>query len=125
MFDYNSKLTPLSRNLRSNQTDSEQKLWSRLRRKQIHGVQFYRQKALGNYIVDFYASVAELVVELDGSQHLDPDHAEKDKLRDEYLRGRGLLVLRFDSRQALVQTEAIVQEIARIVEERKKWNERD
>ena len=83
MFDYNSELTPLSRNLRSNQADSEQKLWSRLRRKQIHGVQFYRQKALGDYVVDFYAPAAELVVELDGSQHLEPDHAEKDKLRDE------------------------------------------
>jgi len=119
MFDYNEKLINLSRGLRSRQTDSEQKLWQRLRRKQIHGVQFYRQKPLGDYIVDFHAPAAGLVVEVDGSQHLEPEQAEMDKARDEYLRGRDLLVLRFNSRQVLLETEAVVEEIARIVKERK------
>jgi very-short-patch-repair endonuclease len=69
--------------------------------------------------VDFFAPAAGLVVEVDGSQHLEPEQAEKDKARDEYLKNRDLLVLRFDSRQVLLQTEDVVQEIARIVKERK------
>ncbi len=119
MFDYNENLIHLSRGLRSRPTDSETRLWQRLRRKQIHGVQFYRQKPLGDYIVDFHAPAAGLVVEVDGSQHLEPEHADKDVQRDEYLKQRGLLVLRFYSRQVLLETEVVVQEIARKVEERK------
>ena len=52
-------------------TDAERMLWQRLRRKQIHGLQFYRQKPLLSYIVDFYCPQAALVIELDGSQHLE------------------------------------------------------
>ena len=70
MQPYKPTLKPLARNLRGNMTDAEQRLWSKLRRKQILGVQFYRQKPLANYIVDFYCAAANLVIELDGSQHL-------------------------------------------------------
>lgn len=49
-------------------TDAEQRLWQRLRRKQINGWQFYRQKPIGAYIVDFYCPIAMLVVEVDGEQ---------------------------------------------------------
>jgi very-short-patch-repair endonuclease len=55
MLHYNSRLKTKARSLRANPTDAELRLWYRLRRKQILGVQFYRQKTLGNYIVDFYA----------------------------------------------------------------------
>ena len=71
-------------------TDSERKLWSYLRGKQLFGVQFYRQKPIGEYIVDFYASKAKLVIEVDGFQHFTPDNAKKDQRRDMYLRGIGL-----------------------------------
>jgi very-short-patch-repair endonuclease len=67
MLRYNPNLKFLARNLRVNLTDSEQRLWSRLRRRQILGVQFYRQKPLGNYIADFYAPKVNLVIEIDGS----------------------------------------------------------
>ena len=70
MLKYDRNLKKYSRHLRSNLTDSESKLWSRVRRKQICGVQFYRQKTVGSFIVDFYAPRAKLVVEIDGSQHL-------------------------------------------------------
>jgi hypothetical protein len=66
---YNNKLKYRARFLRKNMTESEQKLWSRLRGKQLLGVQFYRQKPIGNFIVDFFAPKAELLVEVDGSQH--------------------------------------------------------
>lgn len=69
MLKYNATLKPYARRLRGEMTDAEQKLWSRLRRRQIGSVQFYRQKPLGGYIVDFYAPAIRLVVEVDGSQH--------------------------------------------------------
>ena len=53
MLRYNNRLRPKARDLRKNMTDSENVLWSRLRRKQLLGVQFYRQKPIGNYVVDF------------------------------------------------------------------------
>jgi very-short-patch-repair endonuclease len=72
MLKYNPKLKANARQLRQNLTDSELSLWRRLRSKQLAGVQFYRQKAIGNHIVDFYAPKAKLVIEIDGSQHLEP-----------------------------------------------------
>ena len=67
MLPYNTNLKQASQKLRREMTDAERRLWSRLRAKQILGVQFYRQKPVGNYIVDFYAPAANLVVEVDGS----------------------------------------------------------
>jgi len=81
MLVYNHRLKPKARSLRTNPTDAELHLWQRLRRKQILGVQFYRQKPIGNYIVDFYAPTVSLVVELDGSQHLERGQAEYDARR--------------------------------------------
>ena len=107
-----------ARSLRTKLTDAEQRLWSRLRRKQISGIQFYRQKPIGNYIVDFYAPSVQLVVEVDGSQHLEIAQASYDAERSEYLRQLGLKVLRFDDRQVLMQTDAVVEEIFRTVGEK-------
>ncbi|MBI3014020.1 MAG: DUF559 domain-containing protein, partial [Candidatus Tectomicrobia bacterium] len=70
---------------RKNLTDSESALWSRWRNKPLLGVQFYRQKPIGEYLVDFYAPGAILVVEVDGSQHVRSDTGNKDTCRDEYL----------------------------------------
>lgn len=69
MKPYNKNLKQASRVLRNNMTDAEKLLWSRLRNKQILGLQFYRQKPLLNYIVDFYCPAANLLIECDGSQH--------------------------------------------------------
>ena len=113
MLHYNSRLKAQARSLRANPTDAELRLWYRLRRKQILGVQFYRQKTIGNYIVDFYAPVAKLVVEVDGAHHLALSQAEYDKRRTEYLEQQGLKVLRFDDRQVLLQIDSVVQAIFR------------
>ena len=115
---YSRNLKHPSRDLRTGMTDAERKLWSRLRHKQILGIQFYRQKPLGPYIVDFYAPAVKLVVEVDGSQHDEPDHLRKDAERDANLAGQGVLVLRFDNRQVLTATDAVVAEIARVCGER-------
>jgi very-short-patch-repair endonuclease len=108
-------LKPYSRDLRTNATDAERALWHRLRRKQIEGVQFYRQKPLASYIVDFYAPAAHLVVEIDGSQHFTEQGRAADALRDATLVRMGLRVLRFDDRQVLLELEAVVGEIWRVV----------
>jgi very-short-patch-repair endonuclease len=63
-----------AREFRKNMTEAEQALWFRLRRKQLLDVQFYRQRPIGNHVVDFYAPSAKLVIEVDGSQHLEKDH---------------------------------------------------
>ena len=65
MQPYKKKSKQASRDLRNNMTDAEQLLWLRLRRKQILGLQFYRQKPILNFIVDFYCPKANLVIECD------------------------------------------------------------
>ena len=116
MKPYNPILKPFSRNLRSNMTDAEQLLWSKLHRKQLLGLQFYRQKPLANYIVDFYCAAANLVIELDGSQHFEPDHQAKDAKRDQELESMGIKVLRFDDRQVLTELDAVMSVVFNAVE---------
>ena len=117
MLRYNPQLKGRARSLRANLTDAEQRLWARLRRKQILGVQFYRQKPIGYYIADFYAPAARLIVEVDGSQHTDLAQAEHDKRRTVYFKEIGLRVLRFNDRQALLKIDSVTEEIFRAVEE--------
>jgi very-short-patch-repair endonuclease len=117
MLRYNPKLKSTGRTLRTNLTDSEQRLWARLRRKQILGVQFYRQKPLGQYMVDFYAPRARLVVEVDGAQHLEAARVEHDQQRTADLERQGLKVLRFNNLEVLQEIEAVVEEIYRAVRE--------
>ena len=111
MQPYNKYLKLPSRDLRNNMTDAEQMLWQRLRRKQILGLQFYRQKPILNFIVDFYCSAASLVIECDGGQHFSVEGLEADRVRDQALSELGLVVLRFSNRQILTETDAVVERI--------------
>ena len=113
MLPYRPTLKDKARQLRRHLTDSERTLWSRLRGKQLAGVQFYRQKPIGSYIVDFYSPKAKLVIEVDGSQHHQEDNLQKDKLRDMYLADLGIKVLRFNSAEVMRETEAVVEVIRR------------
>lgn len=90
MKPYHKNLKQVSRNLRNNMTEAEKLLWSRLRGKQLLGLQFYRQKPILNYIVDFYCPSANLVIECDGSQHFTEENLEADRIRDEALTHLGL-----------------------------------
>lgn len=117
MLKYNAHLKNKARQLRKTSTDSEAYLWSRLRRKQLLGIQFYRQKPIGQHIVDSFAPRAKLVVEVDGAQHLEADHAVKDRIRDGYLASIGLKVLRFNSRDVLMECDEVVEVIYRAVAE--------
>ena len=118
MLAYNRSLKQIARRLRADMTDSEQILWSRLRKKQLQSIQFYRQKPIGTYIVDFYAPKAKLVVEVDGSQHLGLEHGQNDAERDAYLTSEGLRVLRFSNMQVSEELDAVLEVVFRALTER-------
>jgi very-short-patch-repair endonuclease len=120
LLKYNNALKSRARVLRANMTDSERALWSRLRGKQIMGIQFYRQKPIGNYIVDFYSPKAKLIIEADGSQHLEQMRNKLDGERDMYMNKNGLKVLRFDNLQVLSELDSVMEVIYKTVEEQLK-----
>ena len=109
MITYNPHLKLNSKALRNNLTDAELLLWSHLRRRQLWNTQFYRQKSLGNYIVDFYAPSAKLVIEVDGGQHFEEVHKTRDKVRDLHLIKMGLRILRFDNLEVLNNIEEVLE----------------
>lgn len=79
--------------LRKVPTPAEKKLWAYLRGDQLNGVNFRRQHAIGNFIVDFVSIKKKLIIELDGSQHL--EQAEYDVERSKYFESQGYKVIRF------------------------------
>ena len=93
MKAYNKDLVRNAQALRKNMTPEEKHLWyDFLKRLPMKA---HRQYNIGNYIVDFYIPKKQLVIEIDGIQHLTEEHKEKDQIRDEFLKGQGLRVLRF------------------------------
>lgn len=117
MKPYNKNLKQASRDLRNNMTEAERLLWSKLRGKQILGLQFYQQKPLLNFIVDFYCPSANLVIECDGSQHSTIEGLEADRIRDEALAQLGLKVLRFDNGQVLNEIDGVVEVIYQFIQQ--------
>ena len=92
-------------------TDSEKLVWSKVRRKQLKGLQFYRQRIIGNYIVDFYCPKAKLIIEIDGSQHYTAEGIQNDNDRDNYMGSNQLKVLRFSNREVFENLEGVVEKI--------------
>ncbi|MDM1754632.1 endonuclease domain-containing protein [Acinetobacter towneri] len=115
MQPYNKNLKYNARQLRNNMTEAEQKLWLRLRQKQILGLQFYRQKPILNFIVDFYCPAASLIIECDGSQHLNEKGLQYDLVRDQALTQLNLTVLRFNNLQILHELDAVIQTIENMI----------
>ena len=97
--------------LRREQTPAEQKLWSRLRRKQLYGLKFRRQHPIGRSIVDFCCVSQTLVIEIDGDSHSAQE--EYDQKRTAWLEDCGYRVIRFTNRQVEHQMDAVLEEIAR------------
>jgi very-short-patch-repair endonuclease len=119
MDEYNPILKPVSRNLRNEMTEDERIIWSHIRRKQMSGVQFYRQKPIDRFVVDFYAPAIKLVLEIDGSQHQEINHAVQDKNRDAILGQLGIHVLRIDNNQVRFHLSEVLEKIHQIVEDLK------
>jgi very-short-patch-repair endonuclease len=101
--------------LRKESTPAEHKLWAYLRNSQL-GVNFRRQHAIGQYIPDFCSPKAKLIIELDGSQHLEQE--EYDKERTEYLESQGCKVIRFWNNEVLNNIEDVILAIIYALEDR-------
>lgn len=108
-----SELKNRRRALRKNFTDTERKLWSRLRNRQLSGYKFFRQYSVGPYIVDFYCPAIKLAIELDGGQHAQGMQAFYDKKRTEYLNEHNIKVIRFWDNETLKNTDGVLVEISR------------
>jgi len=90
-----------ARQLRSNPTDAERRLWSLLRNGQLAGLKFRRQHPIGPYVADFFCPAVKLVIELDGDQHGRDAAIARDARRDQWLEGCGYRVLRLPNRDVL------------------------
>ena len=111
-LSYNQNLKIFSRGLRCNLTDAEKLLWLKIRRKQVNNYQFFRQKPIGKYIVDFYCKDCNLIIEIDGGQHCEDKYITKDKLREKYLNSLGLKVIRFSNLDILKNVDNVLIKIA-------------
>ena len=102
-----------ARSLRKRQTESEQRLWHRLRNRQLAGFKFRRQHVIGPYIVDFVCLKGRLVVELDGGQHGIGMQRAYDQRRSASLARQGFRVIRFWNNDVLNDTEAVLTMVRR------------
>ncbi len=112
---YAPYLKKYARKLRNEMTDAEQRFWYCVRRKRFRTIQFYRQKPLNRYIVDFYAPVARLVVEIDGGQHFTTEGLARDVERDASLARMDLRVMRFDDRMVLMDIDTVLDEVWKVI----------
>lgn len=96
-FHQFKKLKEISRDLRKKDTKAEQKLWEMVRNKKINNLKFYRQKIIGEFILDFYCHSLKLGIELDGKIHI--DLKERDKERDMYLKNNfNIKIIRIENK---------------------------
>jgi very-short-patch-repair endonuclease len=100
--------TARARTLRQADNDAEAAMWSALKAKRLGGYKFVRQFPVGPYFADFLCRQRHLVVEVDGSQHVD---STQDRVRDEYMREAGFSVIRFWSADVLRQRNAVADTI--------------
>ena len=112
----NAKLQHRARTLRNQSTDAERHLWQHLRGKQVAGHRFRRQVPVAGFIADFACLEAKIIVELDGGQHA--QNAGYDERRNRLIEAQGFRILRFWDNQVFLETQAVLQEIMRVLESR-------
>ena len=105
-----------ARQLRREMTPHERKLWYLFLRK--YPVKIYKQRIIGRFIVDFYCASAKLVIELDGSQHYEPQGMAYDEERSAFLTALGLQVLRFSNREIDRNFGGVCEQIDRTIRNR-------
>ncbi len=110
----NPNLTENSQTLRREMTKEEKHLWYDFLK--ILPITVNRQKVIDRYIVDFYCAEANIVIELDGSQHYEKEAKEKDKIRDEYLSFLGIKVLRYTNLQINRHFDAVCRDILKHIQ---------
>ena len=105
-----------ARQLRREMTPHERKLWYLFLRK--YPVKIFKQRIIGRFIVDFYCASARVVIELDGSQHYEPQGVAYDAERSQFLAALGLEVLRFSNRDIDREFYGVCAQIDRTIQNR-------
>lgn len=106
-----------AKELRNNATLYEQILWKYLRKSQFLGLKFRRQQPIGNYIADFACFYPKIIIELDGSQHI--DKSEYDKIRDEYFKNLGFKIIRIWNHSITNDIDGVLEYIKNNIPTRK------
>ena len=101
--------------LRKNMTEQEKILWNILRNNQFHGLKFRRQVPIGDYVADFVCEMRNVIIELDGGQHNEPENIEKDKQRTAFLESKGYKVLRFWNNEVDNNLDGVCEMIYRTI----------
>ncbi|MBR3847697.1 MAG: endonuclease domain-containing protein [Oscillospiraceae bacterium] len=113
MKEYNRANILLAKELRKNMTPWERKLWYEFLR--TYPIRFQRQKAIGNYIADFYCAKAKLIIELDGGEHYTDSQEKRDKLRTDELEAMDLTVIRICNREIDRNFQSVCEYIDSVV----------
>ncbi|WP_202967147.1 endonuclease domain-containing protein [Legionella worsleiensis] len=95
--------------LRQTMTDAENRMWYYLRNRRLSGYKFIRQHVIGNYIVDFVCREKKLIVEIDGSQHMDA--VDYDLRRSQYLERRGYRVVRIWNHDVFKNIQGVMDSV--------------
>jgi very-short-patch-repair endonuclease len=103
---FNPALKDKAKALRKAGVLHEALLWLELKSKKLNGLDFDRQKIIGNYIVDFYCAEKSAVIEVDGCSH--DSKQDEDSLRDEFLNSLGLVVIRILAKDVLQNLQGVV-----------------
>ncbi len=117
IIPYNPKLKELARKLRNKSTKAEIILWQKLKRKQMYGYDFHRQKPIDNYILDFYCYELCLGIEVDGYSHEFLEVYNNDIIKEKKMNEFGISILRFSDYQVLKDTENVIRAIEFYIEE--------
>ena len=106
---HNPRLRGHAKQLRKNMTKEERRLWYDF----LKGlpVMVHRQKVIGDYIVDFYIAEVKIVIELDGSQHYEPEGKRMDEARDTYLQSLGITVLRYSNADINLRFSSVCEDL--------------
>ncbi len=110
------RILHLAGELRKETTPAEKKLWAHLRLMHADGIRFRRQYAIGPFITDFCAPRRKIIIEVDGSQHLEQE--EYDQERTSYLEAQGYKVIRFWNNDVMNNIESIIFAIRHVLEQR-------
>ena len=104
-------LKNIVKSLRKNLQEPEKILWSKLRDRRFKNYKFRRQVQIGKYIVDFVCYEKQLIIELDGRQHLTPENLKNDEIRTKYLEERTFKVIRYYNTDILNNIESVMQDL--------------
>ena len=113
---YNPHNLKNAKEMRSNMTPAETKMWRILRGKRFQDLKFKRQVLIGNYIVDFLCENKKIIIEIDGGQHNEELNIQSDKNRTHYLENNGYKVLRFWNDEVMKNIDGVMEVIFREVE---------